>query len=91
MQFHPEPETTEILRGAEDTTSAVVLFFTNANWVSACADSLAPSVAMGVEPIKKCYENLKIRKVKVKWITEITEDNLSYCKALMQYAEVRHL
>jgi K+-sensing histidine kinase KdpD len=46
---------------------------------------------MGVEPIKKCYENLKIRNVSVKWITEITEDNLSYCKALMQYAEVRHL
>ena len=91
MQFPPEPETTEILRGAEDTTRAVVLFFTNANWVSACADSLAPSVAMGVEPIKKCYENLKIRNVSVKWITEITEDNLSYCKALMQYAEVRHL
>jgi two-component system, OmpR family, sensor histidine kinase VicK len=91
LQFHPEPERTEILRGAEDTTRAIVLFFTNANWVSACADSIAPSVAMGVEPIKKCYENLKIRKVKVKWITEITEDNLSYCKALMQYAEVRHL
>ena len=91
MQFPPEPETTEILRGAEDTTRAIVLFFTNANWVSACADSLAPSVAMGVEPIKKCYENLKIRNVSVKWITEITEDNLSYCKALMQYAEVRHL
>jgi signal transduction histidine kinase len=91
LQFPPEPETTEILRGAEDTTHAVVLFFTNANWVSACADSLAPSVAMGVEPIKKCYENLKSRKVKVRWITEITEDNLSYCKALMQYAELRHL
>jgi signal transduction histidine kinase len=91
LQFPPEPETTEILRGAEETTRAVVLFFTNANWVSACGDSLAPSVAMGVEPIKKCYENFKIRKVRAKWITEITEDNLSYCKALMQYAEVRHL
>ena len=91
MQFPPEPETTEILRGAEDTTRAVVLFFTNANWVSACADSLAPSVAMGVEPIKECYENLKSRKVKVRWITEITKDNLSYCRALMQYAELRHL
>jgi two-component system, OmpR family, sensor histidine kinase VicK len=91
LQFPPEPETTEILRGAEDTTRAVVLFFTNANWVSAYADSLAPSVAMGVEPIKECYENLKSRKVKVRWITEITEDNLSHCKALMQYAELRHL
>lgn len=91
MQFPPEPETTEILRGFEDTTRAVVLFFTNANWVSVCADSLAPSVAMGVEPIKECYENLKSRQVKVRWITEITKDNLSYCRALMQYAELRHL
>jgi signal transduction histidine kinase len=59
--------------------------------VSVCADSLAPSVAMGVEPIKECYENLKSRQVKVRWITEITKDNLSYCRALMQYAELRHL
>ena len=91
MQFPPEPESTEILRGVEDTTRAVVLFFTNANWVNVCADSLAPSVAMGVEPIKECYENLKSRQVKVRWITEITKDNLSYCRALMQYAELRHL
>jgi len=91
LQFPPEPESTEILRGVEDTTRAVVLFFTNANWVNVCADSLAPSVAMGVEPIKECYENLKSRQVKVRWITEITKDNLSYCRALMQYAELRHL
>ena len=91
MQFPPEPESTEILRGVEDTTRAVVLFFTNANWVNVCADSLAPSVAMGAEPIKECYENLKSRQVKVRWITEITKDNLSYCRALMQYAELRHL
>jgi two-component system sensor histidine kinase VicK len=84
-------EITEILRGAEDTTCAVVLFFTNANTVSACGDSLAPSVAMGVEPIKECYKDLKRRKAKVRWITEITRDNLSYCRELMQYAEVRHL
>jgi len=87
----PDLEITQVLRGAEDTTCAVVLFFTNANTVSACGDSLAPSVAMGVEPIKECYEDLKKRKGKVRWITEITRDNLSYCRELMQYAEVRHL
>lgn len=87
----PEPERTEIFRGAEDTTRAVVQFFTNASAVSACTDSLAPSVAMGVEPIKKCYQDLKSRKAKVRWITDITRDNLSYCKTLLKYAEVRHL
>jgi signal transduction histidine kinase len=91
LRFPPEPETTEILRGAEDTTRAVILFFRNASIVSACGDSLAPSVAMGVEPIRECYQDLKRRNSKVRWITEITKDNLSYCRALMQYAEVRHL
>jgi signal transduction histidine kinase len=46
---------------------------------------------MGVEPMKELYEDLKRRKAKVRWITEITRDNLSYCRELMQYAEVRHL
>jgi two-component system, OmpR family, sensor histidine kinase VicK len=91
LRFPPDLEITEILRGAEETTRAVVLFFTNASTVSACADSLAPSVAMGVEPIKECYEDLKRRKGKIRWITEITRDNLSYCRELMRYAEVRHL
>ncbi|HKH87061.1 MAG TPA: ATP-binding protein, partial [Nitrososphaera sp.] len=91
LRLPADLEITEILRGAEDTTCAVVLFFTNANTVSACGDSLAPSVAMGVESIKECYEDLKRRKAKVRWITEITRDNLSYCRELMQYAEVRHL
>jgi signal transduction histidine kinase len=91
LGFPLEPETTEILRGPEDTTRAIVLFFTNANTVSACTDSLAPAIAMEVQPIKKCYEDLKRRNSKVRWITEITKDNLSYCRALMQYAEVRHL
>ena len=91
MRSPQEPETTEILRGPEDTARAIVLFFTNASAVSACADSLAPAVAVEVEPIKKCYEDLKRRNSKVRWITEITKDNLSYCRALMQYAELRHL
>lgn len=91
MQFPPEPETTHIIQGVEDTTRAIVLFFKNANRVSACADSFAPSIAMEVEPIKECYENLKNRKIKVRWITEITKDNLAYCKALMRYSELRHL
>lgn len=84
-------EKTEVLHGAEETTRGVIHFFTKATAVDACADSLAPSVAMEVAPIRKCYEDLKARNVKVRWITDITEENISYCKALMEYAEVRHL
>jgi len=52
---------------------------------------MAPSVAMGVAPIRESYQDLARRQVKVRWLTEITKENLSYCKALMQYVELRHL
>ncbi len=91
MGSHRKPETTEILRGTKETNRAVVSFFSNASVVSVYADSSAPSVAIHTEYIKKYYKDLKSRNVKVRCITEITKDNLSYCKDLMQYAEVRHL
>jgi signal transduction histidine kinase len=91
LGFESESESTKIIRGVEDTTRAAVLFLTSASTVYACADAVAPSVAMEVTPIKKCYDELKRRNVKVRWITEITKDNLSYCRELMHFAEVRHL
>ena len=34
---------------------------------------------------------LKEEAVKIRFITEITKENLSYCKELMQYVELRHI
>ena len=87
----PESETIKIIRGAEDTIKAAVLFFTSASTVNVYADAVAPSLTIGVRRIKKCYEELKRRNAEVKWITEITKDNLIYCRELTQYAELRHL
>jgi two-component system, OmpR family, sensor histidine kinase VicK len=87
----PESETIKIIRGAEDTIKAAVLFFTSASTVNVYADAVAPYLTIGVRRIKKCYEELKRRNAKVKWITEITKDNLTYCRELTQYAELRHL
>jgi signal transduction histidine kinase len=57
-----------------------------------CGDSLAPSFSMGVEPIKKGYIDFKNRGVKIRFITEITKDNIPYCKELMKYVEeLRHM
>ena len=46
---------------------------------------------MGVDAIKN--ERLKARRrgVNFRYITEVTKDNLSYCKELSEFAEVRHL
>lgn len=42
-------------------------------------------------PVSKTYLDMNNRGVKIRFISEITKDNLGYCKALMKIAEVRHL
>ena len=54
-------------------------------------DSFAPSFSMGIEQVRKGYNDFVRRNIRIRFITEITKDNVSYCKDLMQYAEVRHL
>ena len=33
----------------------------------------------------------KDRGVKFRYVTEITKDNISYCKDMLKFAEIRHL
>ncbi|MFL6409819.1 MAG: sensor histidine kinase [Nitrososphaeraceae archaeon] len=46
---------------------------------------------MGVDAIKNERLKAKKRGVNFRYITEITKDNISYCKELFEFAEVRHL
>jgi hypothetical protein len=56
-----------------------------------CADYTWPSVAIGVEVFRKGLYELKKRNVKSRFVTDITKDNIKYCKELMQISELRHL
>ncbi len=56
-----------------------------------CLDSTGVSPILEIEPIKKAYFELKNRGVKIRIITEITTQNISYCKEIMNIGDVRHL
>ncbi|HYY67790.1 MAG TPA: hypothetical protein VE572_05535, partial [Nitrososphaeraceae archaeon] len=57
-----------------------------------CGDVRHPSIIITIEPIKKALLDIKNKGIKIRCITEITKDNLHYCKELMQVVtEVRHL
>jgi signal transduction histidine kinase len=43
------------------------------------------------ETTRKALEKAKHTGVRIRFITEITKDNLSYCRELMKFGEVRHL
>jgi two-component system sensor histidine kinase VicK len=86
-------ERTEVLYGVENAMSTLKQVMSRVNSrADVCGDSLAPSFSMGVEPIKKGYIDFKNRGVKIRFITEITKDNIPYCKELMKYVEeLRHM
>jgi hypothetical protein len=57
-----------------------------------CGDIRHPSIIITTEPVRKAFLDVKNRGVRTRFITEITKDNLHYCKELMQIiSEVRHL
>jgi two-component system sensor histidine kinase VicK len=46
---------------------------------------------IGVQSIKKERLKAKKRGVEFRYVTEITNDNLSYCKQMIKFADLRHL
>jgi hypothetical protein len=57
-----------------------------------CSDSKYPSIIITSESIKKALLDNKNRGIKSRVITEITKDNLHYCKDLMEViSELRHI
>ena len=85
-------ERTEVLYGFEKTTEAIMSFLDSAEVsMNICADYAWPSVAMGVEAFKKGLYDLNARSVQSRFLTDITKDNIEYCKELMQISELRHL
>jgi two-component system sensor histidine kinase VicK len=87
-----DSEKTLVLHGFEKTTEVIIRFLYDAeDSMNICADYTWPSVAMGVEVFKKGLYELKKRNVKSRFVTDITKDNIKYCKELMQISELRHL
>ena len=49
-----------------------------------CADQYWPSVAIGIEVFNKGMFDLKKRNVKCRFITEVTRENIAFCKELLK-------
>jgi signal transduction histidine kinase len=51
-----------------------------------------PPLAILIEPIKKAFIDAKTRDVRLRYLTEITKDNIDYCKVLTTIVDdLRHL
>ncbi|MFL6460941.1 MAG: ATP-binding protein [Nitrososphaeraceae archaeon] len=85
-----EHERTDMLVGPEVTTKQAWKFFSNVvKKVDGCSSSAAVPIVMTM--FCDAYKDMKRRGVKIRSVTDITKNNLEHCKALMQFAEVRHI
>jgi two-component system, OmpR family, sensor histidine kinase VicK len=85
-------EKTEVFHGEENAMKILLQTMSNVQKEAlVCADANSAAFSMGVAPIKKGYNDSKRRGVRIRFITEITSQNLEYVKELMNYAEVRHM
>jgi two-component system, OmpR family, sensor histidine kinase VicK len=85
-------ETTEVLHGNENIIKRTLETF---SWVKerleGSFDNAGPAIHVIYQPIWDGLVHLKDRGVKIRGVTEITPDNVSYCKKLMEVCELRHL
>jgi two-component system, OmpR family, sensor histidine kinase VicK len=81
------------LYGVDNVIDAELEFFANSKKrIDTCMNHTRPSLAVMLEPIKKAFLDAKGRGVKLRYLTEITHDNIAACKELMTIVhELRHL
>src|SRR5215469_12840704 len=86
----PNSERTEIFTGEEATTTVILQVFSDSRHkCESCIDSTSPSVSIDV--FKRAIEDARRRGISFKFLTEITRNNLYYCKLLSIGSELRHL
>src|SRR5215469_13010260 len=84
---------TEIIHGSENVVDHLVQFLYKAQVrIDICVDNTRPGLAVEIRRLKDTFIDAKRRDVKIRYITEITKDNLDYCKELISVVdELRHL
>ena len=86
-------DTMQIIYGTENAVEKGIKFMKNVEKkMDLCYDKNAPSIVLDVKEYKNGYINIRKKGGKIRVITEITKDNVEYCKKLMMIVdELRHL
>jgi two-component system sensor histidine kinase VicK len=85
-------ENTEVIYGAENVLNRGLQGIPLAKeTIDLCGEGDGPSAIVANEPILQKYIEASKRGVKIRQITEITNNNIHDCKKLMNYMELRHL
>jgi two-component system, OmpR family, sensor histidine kinase VicK len=85
-------ERTEVFYGSEDAMKILLQAMRNVKKEAVtCSDAQSAGFSMTIEPVRQGFIDFKKRGLKIRSITEITRENLEYCKQLGGYVQLRHL
>jgi hypothetical protein len=85
-------EKTEVIYGEENVTNFALQRLSSVNkTLDLCGDRYGPLIIEANEQIMQKYIELHNRGVRQRHITEITPENITHCKKLMKFQELRHL
>jgi two-component system, OmpR family, sensor histidine kinase VicK len=85
--------TTRLIEGIDNVLNTELRFFSNARKrIDTCMNYTRPELAIALEQTNNAFLDAKGKSVVLRYITEITKDNMAYCKELMTMVdELRHL
>ncbi|MGI0030145.1 MAG: hypothetical protein ACRD80_01010, partial [Nitrososphaeraceae archaeon] len=86
----PYQEKTQVITNRKQSDIITDVISNAEKNLNICGDSALPDFTL-TGRIRKACQQAKLKGIKIRYITEITKDNLSSCKELMKFAEVRHL
>ena len=86
-------ETTKVFYGIENVMNTVLQFlYQTSNVINACIDHTRPLLAVDILVLRKAFLTARSKGVKLRYVTEITNENIDYCKQLLTMVdELRHL
>lgn len=86
------PEKTEIIEEPDKIMKRILEEFQRAKRTyDTCGDHNLPISTMTVDPVWQSAVNMIRRGVKARCITEVTKENVVYCKEISKEVELRHL
>lgn len=86
-------ESTKVFYGIKNVMNTVLEFlYQTSSQIDACVDYTRPSLAVDILVLRKAFLTARTKGVKLRYVTEITSDNINYCKRMLTMVdELRHL
>ncbi|MGN6708368.1 MAG: hypothetical protein ACTHKF_03375 [Candidatus Nitrosocosmicus sp.] len=82
----------KIIEGPENITNFMLQSYPRAKEkVDSCYDLMGPGVISTDQRIMKAALEMVNRGIKIRLLTDITKENINYCKDLMKVSDIRHI